>query len=165
MTKTNNFKKIFSNPDVNNNLTIKGELFIVPNKARYYTSPKSEFEKEQAQEIKDTFLGEYQEPMVQIWAWDGKNFDSNWSNHGIEIEKMEAVNFKVDDFQHGKWRKGLFLNHMPLSWLQDKKEGDHLFLQYENKDGKKLFFDMECRQLGRRYENFGKFEDALQSVI
>ena len=160
-----NFKQLFSNPDVNGNPVLKGEFFIVPNKARKYSEPETEFQKEEAQELKDIYLDKYQEPMVQIWAWDGEDFDSNWSDHGIEIEKLKGVDFEINEFQHGKWREGLFLHHMPSSWLEDKKEGDHLYLQYQNKDGKSLYFDLECKQLGRRYERFGKFEEVLQSVL
>ena len=161
MTK---FEQILSNPNVNGNKVIKGYIFVVPNKASKI-SRDTDYAKENFEIYKKEFGDVVTEDnMVQIWAHNApeEGQQSNWSDHGVPTEVLEKAG--IPNFQCGFWRDGLFHSYLPASWLKDKKEGEHLYLSYEN-GTEKAYFDLVCQQQNYRYEQFGNFEDVVERVL
>ena len=169
------------NPNLNQEPThpvVNGLFFIVPNAAnRCLTEEEKEHRKSLginfifdssgsiAEERSETFGKDLAyEPYVQIWAHDAPNEgeDSNWTDHGIPIEVQEKAGIK---FKIPGWRDGLFYHSIPYEWVKGKKEGDHLYLEYTDEDGKTCFFNMVCQQKNYRYESHGDFSEVVKKVM
>jgi hypothetical protein len=143
-------------------IVVKGDIFIVPNLPRYECGKCKN-------DVKKTFSIKMHpnEPLIEVWA--ASNESNNWSSNPHPILKR------------------IFPNYLPINLLADKKEGDVInitldenFIRAYNEKIKndfeecfiplfniahtKLQIQLTCKQVGYRYENYGSFENALQSV-
>lgn len=142
--------------------TLRGLLFIVPNPANVATEG-DEYD-ERIHLFGDIVAGS---AFVQIWAHNApeEGNESNWTDHGVPSDVLKSVGLTTKDFKMPRWREGLFPHRIPVEWLKDKTEGDHLYMSYTSDNGKTIYFDMVCQQKGYRYGSHGTFDEVLERVI
>lgn len=93
--------------------------------------------------------------LIEVWTTGGI-LGENWGDHGMNNDKLKKFNFGFHV------HSGYFANHMPASFFQGLKEGDHLYLQIEGED---IVFDLTLNQNKYRYRYCGDFEMAVQMVL
>ena len=155
----------------NNNTTgtIKGRIFIVPNRKEKLSNYFDSFKRD----AMDTFPSISEEDtLVQVWVTDmpledGSNYgrenlfngnESNWSA-GYEHDSEK-------DFAFMGLKPGIFINYIPAKWLEGKKEGDVLNITiYDEEAVNELAqYELICMQNKSRYSASGNFEEVFKKV-
>ena len=140
--------------------TIKGEVFIIPNKTvRGFDFLLKEKVKNEMETIFSSHIEHFDnEKFVEIWCMTPEDAESNWACHGFEEEdsKKLSSNWPVVN----RFNEKLMVNRLPYSLLKNKKEGDVITFSFEN-----VVFELTCSQLKHRYKTYGKFEEVLERVI
>lgn len=143
---------------------VKGEIFIIPNMADVWpeNSGVGEYMKERLLKQLGIESDPTKEKMVQIQVCSEDSED--WGKYG-EFQRIANVPFDLS--ASAKINKtdadrlmGVFVTRIPVRLLQDKKEGD--LLELKSSYGIKI--KLTCKQIGNRYESFGKFEEVLKYV-
>ena len=147
--------------------TIKNaKLFIIPNQAmtkdnlvlRPGEKPEDSLwfrlAKERAEELGETFDID-RDAEVQIWVTDDNN--DNLTSHMPDEIRKELFGKTFNNFGYNK----CFTGFVPARLLEGKKEGDHVTFTFPTG----VQVECELCQLGYRYRRWGKFEDALDSVL
>ena len=159
------FKQVNQIPE--NAKVINGASFIIPNSAyrldqdgKGVTFIQPYFSEDRENEWGNSY--NEKSHWVQMWTHNDKDSESNWECHGVE----NSADYGLED----SLVKTMFAgDHFPVYYpseiLMDKKEGDHLYLEVENKDKEKVYFDITLKQKGYRYEHAGNFEETLARVL
>ena len=139
---------------------IYGDMFIIPNEASEYRSfmpcaKESVREKLEYLGIKEP---KENEKLVQVW-FTGSGED-NWNHPGALCRLAGIKEPELDD--KDRWLKAYITSYLPESLLKDLKEGDTITIDYNNFN---CTLVLTAKQLGYRYSDMGKFEDALKQVL
>jgi len=121
--------------------TATPSLFVVPNPAAPLSSFFNPEHTRSRIEAAGFDCGE-DEVLVEVWATSDRS--SNWSCHAFDKSRSN----------------GYWTSYLPLSALEDIKEGD--FLEAIDPTGETVM--LRASQLNFRYRRAGTFEQALQLV-
>ena len=150
-----------------------GRIFIIPNKS----ATLDEFING-GEDIKNTYvdINPEEDKFVQVWLSEQpivdengmpENFGRELMNSGKESTFSENERPEIKDFQFNGLRKGVIFQYLPASYFKDKKEGDFIYIDILDNDGKEVIYQycFELKQAYSRYSAHGSFEEVLQKVI
>lgn len=125
-----------------------GFMFIIPNQARKV----SDYDNKRAEALLNLYGCSFGTEMVQIWTTN--EAEDNWCDHGDPYGR---------EFETGL-KSHLFPGEFPREFFQDNQEGDLIVLDMEDENGEHHYQECVLRQLGYRYERFGRFEEVLEKI-
>ena len=142
---------------------VKGDIFIIPNAAEKIKSFDPVSSNWVREKLKKQLGIEIQpeEKLIQVWIKSPES--DNWGDAYGGFQKTANVPFDEEDESRENKLMGYFTPFLPLRYLQNKKEGDTIELTSPAYGGVKI--ELTCKQIGNRYERFGRFEEALEFVL
>lgn len=138
---------------------VEGFAFIIPNqvtKLEEFSEPEWQMEKlRRLCGIK----ANYGDRMIQIWV--GSVECDNWNSSYCGFQKilgMEELNERTRDNR----LVGYFPQYFPVQIFDKKMEGDVITFECEEYN---VTIKLTCKQLGYRYERFGRFEEVYDKLV
>lgn len=147
--------------------TIKGKVFIVPNKAadisRNIEAGCTTFIDIHNHKVDDFDMADgyhLKEGDVAVQIWFANEICDNWGCHGVPWSRTEVLR-GTKDFDKLKNPRAMynFIERIPARMLENVHEGDIITMYADG-----LRIEAVACQLGSRYESFGRFEEAFEHV-
>ena len=149
------------NATVKKNEVVKGNIFIIPNKAEKLSRYEPHSKMWLLGQL--DFFGiepeKHDDLMIDIWVTSEK--EENWGHFGGFQNEANVV-FDEDDESRKNRMLGYFPSHIPEHVFRGKKEGDIIRLHHKEYG---IDIELTCKQQGYRYQRFGTFEQVLEYVL